>query len=52
MHSAFNLLAFHNSMFTPFSSSLGARAMCSGEIALKSNHYYYYYSCITEAWFV
>ena len=38
MRSAFNLLVFPNSMFTPF---LYEGAVCSGEIALKNNHYYY-----------
>ena len=47
MHSAFNLLVFPNSMFTPllllcfFYVSKGYEL--SGEIALKNNHYYYYY---------
>ena len=41
MHSAFNLLVFPNSMFTPFFIWKGY--VLSGEIALENNHYYYYY---------
>ena len=41
MHYAFNLEAFHNSMFTPFFIFKGY--VRSGEIALKNNTYYYYY---------
>ena len=41
MRSAFNLLVFHNSMFTLFFTLNGY--VLSGEIAPKNNHYYYYY---------
>ena len=41
MHSALDLLVFHNSVFTPFFICKGH--VLSGEIALKNNHYYYYY---------
>ena len=36
----FYSVGFPNSMFTSF--FLHERAMCSGDIALKNNHYYYY----------
>ena len=41
MRSAFDLLVFPNSMFTPF--FMWKDNVLSGEIALKNNHYYYYY---------
>ena len=42
MHSAFNLLVFPNSTFTPLLFFL-MKGLCalSGEIALKNNYYYY-----------
>ena len=44
MHSAFNLLVFPNSMFTPLLWFFYWKGyVLSGEIALKNNHYYYYY---------
>ena len=44
MHSAFNLLVFPNSMFTPLLFFYYWKGyVLSGEIALKNNHYYYYY---------
>ena len=43
LHSAFNLLVFPNSMFTPFFTYLLKGYVLSGEIALQNNHYYYYY---------
>ena len=39
MHTAFNLLVFLFYLHTVF---LHEMALCSGEIALKNNHYYYY----------
>ena len=39
MRCAFNLLVFPNSMFTPLFMRTGY--VLSGEIAFKSNHYYY-----------
>ena len=44
MRSAFNHLVFPNSMFTPFSMWKGY--VLSGEIAPKTNHYYYHKSSI------
>ena len=41
MGSAFNLLVFPNSMFTPFFHVKGY--VLFGEIVLNDNHYYYYY---------
>ena len=41
MYSAFNLLVFPNSMFTPL-LLLFERAMCYGKTALNNNNYYYY----------
>ena len=52
MHCVFNLLVFHNSMFTPllllFFLSFLLKGLCAlrGEIALKNNHYYYYYLAV------
>ena len=47
MHSAFNLLVFPNSMFTPLLLFLFCfywkGYVLSGKIALKNNHYYYMY---------
>ena len=46
MHSAFNLLVFPNSMFTPLLLFFIWKGYeLSREIALKNNHYYYYYIC-------
>ena len=39
IHSAFKNIGFPNFMFKPF---FNERDMCSGEIALKNVHYYYY----------
>ena len=48
MRSAFNLLVFPNSMFTPIFIWKGY--VLSGEIVLKNNHYnnYYYYVLINK----
>ena len=46
MHSAFNLLVFHNSMFTSlllFFYLWWKDYVLAGEIALRNTHYYYYY---------
>ena len=42
-HSAFNLLVFPNYLFTLFFALLMKGYVLSGEIALKNNHYYYYF---------
>ena len=50
MHSAFNLLSFPNSMFTPlllFFYFFLKGYVLSGEVALKNNHYYYIIIIIT-----
>ena len=43
MHTAFNLLLFPESMFSPLLFFVWKGYVLSGEIALKNNHYYYYY---------
>ena len=45
MCSAFDMLVFPNSMFTPFFIWKGY--VLSGEIAQKNNHYYYYLNILT-----